>query len=101
MHLKFCGLFSLQRLRTCSRYLSLSLLLLLFQLLSLLSRKSIFKYKVTYFMQTDSKSAVIFLSFDMHFNGKRLNKLEHLTTLNFISINLMFSARQTHCLPVY
>ena len=27
-------------------------------------------------MQTDSKFAIIFLSFDMYFNGKRVEKME-------------------------
>ena len=37
-----------------------------------LFRMSIFKYKVTYPMQMDSKFAIIFLSFDMYLNGKRV-----------------------------
>ena len=40
-----------------------------------LFRKNIFKYKGTYVMQTDSKSAIIFLSFDMYLNGKRVEKI--------------------------
>ena len=40
-----------------------------------LFRKSIFKYKGTYLMQTDSKFAIVFLSFDMYLNGKRVEKI--------------------------
>ena len=64
-----------------------------------LFRKSIFKYKVTYPMQTESKFAIILLSFDMYLNGKKgLTNWGNLTI--FIS-DLMFSARQTCLLPVY
>ena len=38
-------------------------------------RKSIFKYKGAYLMQTDSKFAIFFLSFDTYFNGKRVEKI--------------------------
>ena len=49
-------------------------------------------------MQTDSKSAIFFLSFDMYLNGKRVEKLVELTV--FINC-LKFSAHQTRLLPVY
>ena len=49
-------------------------------------------------MQTDSKVAICFLSFDMYFNGKRVEKWGNST----IFINcLMFSARPIRLLPVY
>ena len=39
-------------------------------------RMSIFKYKGTYLLQTDSKFAINFLFFfDMYFNGKRVEKM--------------------------
>ena len=38
-------------------------------------RKSIFKYKVTYLMQTDSKFAICFLSFDMYVNVKSVEQI--------------------------
>ena len=50
--------------------------------------KSIFKYKITYLMQTDSKFVTIFLSFPFFFfffffcilMGKELNELEEFIT---------------------
>ena len=65
-----------------------------------LFRKTIFKYKVTYPMQTDSKFAIFFLSLDMYLNGKEkgLNKLGE---FNYIYKSLMISARQTRLLPEY
>ena len=56
-----------------------------------LYRKSIFKYKGTYLLQTDSKLAIIFLSFDMYFNGKRIEK--NWGNLTIFNNCLMFSAR--------
>ena len=50
-------------------------------------------------MQTDSKFAIFFLSFDMYLNGKKIEKNRGNLTI-FINY-LMFSARPIRLLPVY
>ena len=50
-------------------------------------------------MQTDSKFAIFFLSLDMYFNGKRIEKKWGNLTI-FINC-LKFSALQIPLLPVY
>ena len=65
--------------------------------------KSIFKYKVTYPMQTYSKFVCNNISFFVIciLMGKGLNNLGEFYYI-FVFINhVMFSARQTRLLPVY
>ena len=50
-------------------------------------------------MQTDLKLTIIFLSFDMYFNGK---SVEMIGRIKLYLLNcLMFSARPINSLPVY